>query len=288
MGLISVSSVDAGRSCPYCRFPLKDGVTAVQCDSCAAIHHEDCWSEGGGCSQFGCSNSAAMQQQAQQLPPIGKQAALDPRSADVVLKGAPAVAPGPGLAETNENKNSTVLLIALGVLAASVLIVGALALFNLASDDSSSTPAADATVEPAAAADDASPNESDSMAARRVVRVLRAYTGAYSSEDRAQLAEIMTANVERWGVNGPTQCAHDVGRHAVLEAYQSQFDVNPSLSYELQPLSGAEVERLSETRARVLTNYVISGGTPAPISFSLERSDSAGWRISRVKVGACV
>ncbi|HEX8206570.1 MAG TPA: RING finger protein, partial [Solirubrobacteraceae bacterium] len=46
---------DAGRSCPYCRFPLKEGAQVRDCPTCGAAHHDDCWSDNGGCSVVGCA-----------------------------------------------------------------------------------------------------------------------------------------------------------------------------------------------------------------------------------------
>lgn len=45
-----------GRSCPYCRFPLKEGVAIETCGSCGAVHHIECWQDNGGCSVTGCVN----------------------------------------------------------------------------------------------------------------------------------------------------------------------------------------------------------------------------------------
>ncbi len=44
--------------CPYCQFPIKDGVEAAVCPECGASHHEDCWSEGEGCAVTGCGGGA--------------------------------------------------------------------------------------------------------------------------------------------------------------------------------------------------------------------------------------
>ncbi len=45
----------AGRTCPYCRFPLKEGSAIQPCGVCQAIHHADCWRDNGGCAVGGCS-----------------------------------------------------------------------------------------------------------------------------------------------------------------------------------------------------------------------------------------
>jgi hypothetical protein len=44
----------AGRTCPYCRFPIKMGAPAVECGACRAIQHEECFVENGGCAIAGC------------------------------------------------------------------------------------------------------------------------------------------------------------------------------------------------------------------------------------------
>ena len=45
----------AGRSCPYCRFPLKEGGAIATCPSCNAVHHAECYTENGGCAVAGCT-----------------------------------------------------------------------------------------------------------------------------------------------------------------------------------------------------------------------------------------
>jgi hypothetical protein len=62
MARIVVGAEAAGKTCPYCRFPLKPGLSAESCDSCGAVHHEECWEEGGGCSVFGCSSAGSVAQ----------------------------------------------------------------------------------------------------------------------------------------------------------------------------------------------------------------------------------
>ena len=48
------TSADAGRSCPYCRFPIKDGAQIAVCGVCRAPHHGECWDENGGCAVVAC------------------------------------------------------------------------------------------------------------------------------------------------------------------------------------------------------------------------------------------
>jgi hypothetical protein len=74
---LKVSSVDAGRTCPYCRFPLKAGSVAERCDVCATVHHEECWHDGGGCSRFGCTNQGSVVI-APAPPPVDRTVVTEP------------------------------------------------------------------------------------------------------------------------------------------------------------------------------------------------------------------
>src|SRR4051812_33142765 len=49
----------AGRNCPYCLFPLKQGAGVTECGSCRAIHHRDCWGENHGCAIGSCPSGPA-------------------------------------------------------------------------------------------------------------------------------------------------------------------------------------------------------------------------------------
>lgn len=59
---------DTGKSCPYCRFPLKEGIGVVQCGACNSIHHDDCWQDNGGCSLVGCVSGPASRVSAPAAP----------------------------------------------------------------------------------------------------------------------------------------------------------------------------------------------------------------------------
>lgn len=51
----SAAREEAGRSCPYCHFPLKEGVGVIECGNCSSVHHADCWVDNGGCAVMGCN-----------------------------------------------------------------------------------------------------------------------------------------------------------------------------------------------------------------------------------------
>jgi len=43
--------------CPYCRTPISATDSSLVCEGCGTRHHEDCYSENGGCTIFGCSKA---------------------------------------------------------------------------------------------------------------------------------------------------------------------------------------------------------------------------------------
>jgi hypothetical protein len=76
----------AGRSCPYCRFPLKQGAPVQTCPACHASHHADCWNDNGGCAVLGCAAAPGV-----------SPAAPPPVTAPVPVAAAPVpVAPARG------------------------------------------------------------------------------------------------------------------------------------------------------------------------------------------------
>lgn len=52
---ITATSAWVGRTCPYCRFPIKEGGPVVECGVCHAVQHADCFRENGGCSVAACA-----------------------------------------------------------------------------------------------------------------------------------------------------------------------------------------------------------------------------------------
>lgn len=81
----------AGRNCPYCRFPIKEGGGIHECANCRAVHHEDCWVDNGGCAITSCIGGPSAQ----------PTAAMPPAEAgpEVTLRGStgsmPPSAPAP-------------------------------------------------------------------------------------------------------------------------------------------------------------------------------------------------
>jgi hypothetical protein len=61
---ITATKSEVGKTCPYCRFPIKIGESIVLCDACKTPHHQDCWQENGGCTSYGCARAPGARPQA--------------------------------------------------------------------------------------------------------------------------------------------------------------------------------------------------------------------------------
>ena len=42
--------------CPYCLDVLEGAAETVECESCGAVYHRDCWEENGGCCVKSCKS----------------------------------------------------------------------------------------------------------------------------------------------------------------------------------------------------------------------------------------
>lgn len=58
-GAHAASGEEVGKTCPYCRFPIKPGEQVYVCPACKVTHHADCWRENQGCTTYGCRGAAA-------------------------------------------------------------------------------------------------------------------------------------------------------------------------------------------------------------------------------------
>lgn len=86
----SATKQDTGKSCPFCRFPIKERDEVVACGECHSPHHEDCWEENGGCAVSGCAGApesagSGSSSGGSHIPPVAgpskKKVTLDPRPA---------------------------------------------------------------------------------------------------------------------------------------------------------------------------------------------------------------
>jgi hypothetical protein len=66
---IVVGPDEAGKTCPYCRFPLKLGIDGRRCGDCGTVHHLECWDEGAGCAILGCPSAGSAPDELRREPP---------------------------------------------------------------------------------------------------------------------------------------------------------------------------------------------------------------------------
>ncbi|MBU0611474.1 MAG: hypothetical protein KKI08_26590, partial [Armatimonadetes bacterium] len=98
---------EIGKTCPYCRFPIKPSEQVVSCPACKLPHHADCWQENRGCTTYGCRGGAAAPS-APTHPPV-VQSTLSPTGGTV---------PGVDYLRTNElagRANNALILAILGL-----------------------------------------------------------------------------------------------------------------------------------------------------------------------------
>ncbi len=123
----------AGRTCPYCRFPLKEGAEVVVCGECHAAHHADCWADNAGCAVTAClggpGEASAATEAMNALPPTqklkpmvispdpGRSSSAAGFSSLAASPSQPAEPPPPPVAEAQRRPRGSSLWIALIVLA---------------------------------------------------------------------------------------------------------------------------------------------------------------------------
>lgn len=123
---------ETGRSCPYCRFPLKEGVPIVVCGVCGAPHHADCWHDNGGCAVVACAGgpapgSADQAGEIAEAPTAAYQASPTAPHAPPAVPPPPPTWPPQQLPSSNERRNPSltiaVIVLAVAVAGAAVAVV---------------------------------------------------------------------------------------------------------------------------------------------------------------------
>ncbi|MGH2958783.1 MAG: hypothetical protein ACRDKE_04215 [Solirubrobacterales bacterium] len=286
MTRITVSSSEMGKSCPYCRFPVKSGTEAERCDACNAIHHTDCWEDGDGCAVLGCENNAASRGEsgAAPAPPTQspEQARMHPNPVPMGKQLPAAVEP----AALHQGSSSTSNRLLIGVVAVVGVLVGTVLVLGIVKLTSGSdTPVQAATTEESSDPDSEggadSPSSSERNRAKRaVISTLRRYENAYSNQDPERLRSVFTNGVSRFG-NVSGSCGWTYGINDVISAAQSNMTGD---SYELVGLSAGDVNLIGSdrlTKATVNARYSFGGGEAAKIRFVLVPKEG-GWRASKV------
>jgi hypothetical protein len=317
MTRVIATAIDAGRPCPYCRFPLKEGAAVERCDSCNSLHHEDCWRDGGGCAVLGCveagsaANTPAAWPGAAQptAAPISSQtpptqvytgyggppgysavpSASGHQPAPPPIAGYPPVPPGyvpaPPAPAKPPRTGQPVLIVAL-LIALLGIGIGVLVATGVFSDGAStvrpSAPAAAAANEKpqAVTTTPAGPSLSEQSSDRAtIMSLLDRYQSSYSDHDLSGLSSIFAPEVRRHGL-AAGGCTVSHGRGAVLSDYQSQFEQG-SGSYELVGLSASAIQLDSKTRAHLDAHYQITPGGAGYVNFRFAELGE-GWKVSEV------
>lgn len=90
MSPTTAGDAEVGRTCPYCRFSFKGGVTVTECPSCRAVHHSECWEENTGCAVMGCKSAPAATRAQPAAPPPPPPPGMTPPAPPA----SPAAVPG--------------------------------------------------------------------------------------------------------------------------------------------------------------------------------------------------
>ncbi len=268
MTKVVTTTADAGRSCPYCRFPLKEGAAAERCDGCNSLHHEDCWQDGGGCAVLGCVRAGTA------TAPVAGTYAPPPSH----LPGGYPLPPH----ELPRASSLTVLIVAgvvalLGVGIGVMVATGVLSGSTRASGQATS-PTVTAHTTPTTTAAGLAPAE-QGRDRQAILGILDTYQRAYSDHSISGLASIFTPEVKRHGL-AAGGCIVSQGRGAVLADYQSQFNEG-SGAYELVGLSEAEIQLDGRTRAHLDGHYQLTPGTSGYVNFRFAELGE-GWKVSEV------
>lgn len=57
LGVFAAGHATAGQMCAICQTQIVVGEQIVNCSECALPFHHECWTENGGCAQYGCKNA---------------------------------------------------------------------------------------------------------------------------------------------------------------------------------------------------------------------------------------
>lgn len=281
MTTIQVIQSDADKSCPYCRFPLKVGITAEQCDSCSALHHEDCWHEGGGCAIFGCVNNAASKGGSAAAPAGKAQKPPIPS-----LTPAPAPTPAPAAAGAGTSRALLAAAVVLIITLATALIVVVVNTSGSDAPEPAPVSAAPPTeIEDPEPAEDVGATASERAQAKRdIASVLSDHEEAYSNDDENTLTSGLTSDVVRTGQDSGG-CQTASGRSEVTAALASNF--SGFTTYTLSGARSSDVKLIENsygelTKATVNARYQVDGSQEKfKIRFVLENGDG-DWQISKI------
>jgi len=56
-----------GVVCPICQSAINEAESCVTCPGCHQVHHQECWTEIGGCGTYGCSHAPSIDKSEQSV-----------------------------------------------------------------------------------------------------------------------------------------------------------------------------------------------------------------------------
>jgi len=114
---------ETGRACPYCQLALEEGVAIAVCGACGAVHHGDCWRDGGGCAVLGCTGAVSVA--GARPPDLPTPLGYPPVTHQPAVPAGPGYPPPPQAAPGGTDAASTVPLAAAGTQPEVVMPLGA-------------------------------------------------------------------------------------------------------------------------------------------------------------------
>lgn len=228
----AVREDEAGRNCPYCRFPLKTGAPAAICPACSAAHHAECWTDNRGCAVIACaaapSRIASAPSTPSQSPTLKHPAA---GGTQTPAQSASQLA-SPPPARPRGSASNRGLALAIAALAVGVIAVAAVLLLN----GTRSSPAA-GTSSPRSQPDAASASTTSTSATQTTTTS----TGSTATPNTPALT---TYESQTYAIGYPTgwqTVSQDVSHGAYVESKWSAPG-NPAvyllIDQDTQPFSG--------------------------------------------------
>lgn len=251
------------------------------CPVCGAVHHSDCWQEGGGCAVVGCAGAAA----------TAATVATPQRAVATGQPATPAAPPGPhrpsvaakasGSGRSGGTLAVAVIVVAVAMLGVAVGVLAASGALSASSQGATTIVKTQAATGPSQARSTIGLLPAEETSKREaVMKVLDEYQRDYSQRSIRGLDEIFSRDIHRHGLNGEGQCTIANGRPQVLEIYAQQFS-NGTGTYRLVGLEPSQIRLNSAHEAYVHANYEISPGGSGFVDFRLEEIGNE-WLVTEV------
>lgn len=173
---------ETGKSCPYCRFPLKERADVVECGSCGAVHHADCWIDNGGCAVMGCAEAPSSPNTGE-IPP-------QPSGKPVAAASGPLPQATTG-AQTESQSTNALLYVAGGIVVLALAIIAVASVVTITRD--SGTSSAELTA--------SSPSDSSDSSQQDSQPEKLPDTGALPDQSRSEMKSELTARLREFHEN---------------------------------------------------------------------------------------